>query len=125
MKKIIFSLILFCLVALVGCTTGEILKTIDGIYRGVKTVVTAPDVKAQITPDKLARLAEIETHYLKAADDVRATGVDNSGPLSVVVDCADEFMMVIDTLALEGKHKREIEGIGVSIKFLKKFVQRE
>jgi hypothetical protein len=110
---------------LAACTTSEILKTIDSIYKGVRVVITAPDVMEKIPKDTLDKLAKIETNYLAAAEDVRTTGVDNAKPLSIIVDCADDFLMVIDSLALGGRHEKEIKAIGESVRLLKTLIQRE
>ncbi len=126
-KRFCFFLIviLFSFVALFGCKTDEVLRSANAIYLDIKTVVTAPGVREKIPPVVMVRLAQLELIYLSAAQDIKATGVENSRPITVVVDCADEFLQIINTMALNGKYEKEIKAIGIAIDVLKNHIQRE
>jgi len=123
--KIILAALVTLVITATGCTTAQVLRSIDAAYRAVRMILTDPAVSAQISSGDMDQLADIERQYLKAADDIRNTGVDNARPLSVIVDCADEFLVVLDKLVLDGTHEREINAIGLSVRFLRKQIQRE
>jgi hypothetical protein len=121
MKK----LVLFVLVSFlfIGCTTTEVLRNIDIIHDSVKSIITSPSVHKQLPVDTLLTLEKIDKRYLAAEERLRSGWTKNPSAVEVIVECAEDFLLVIDDLALDSKHKKKIQIIGSSLRTLKDYLK--
>ena len=79
-------------------------------------VVTDPAVQPLIPDEKLGRLAKLEAVYLKAADALSQSGIDNTEFISSIVSCADGVLEILAGLEIEDGHDRKIAAIRISLK---------
>ncbi len=120
--SIIAVTLVFAMALGIGCKMSRTkrLETINALYLDIKTIVTDPNVRPLIPPDKMADLAALERIYLEAVMNLEASKApDDKIDLTTIVDCGSALLGIIDEIALDGKYARQLEAVQLGIKVLK------